>query len=214
MRPVTPPQLPRRKCLRVLIACESSGEVRRQFRLLGHDAWSCDLLPAEDHSHLHITGDALAAIRAGRPHTGMPWDLVIGHPPCTHLSSSGARWWPEKRADGRQQAAIRFVLDMVQACRRVGAAWAIENPVGILSTVWRKPDQIIQPWQYGHGEVKTTCLWLEKIPPLTPTRRVTGREQRCWKMPESPNRWRERSRTYRGIARAMARQWSAALLGG
>lgn len=136
----------------------------------------------------------------------MPWDLVIGFPPCTHLSSSGARWWPEKQADGRQAAAVFFVMNMWSL---PVPRLALENPVGRLSTDFRKPDQIIQPWQFGHGEVKTTCLWLRGLPPLVPTSVVSGREQRAWRMGSVPNRARERSRTYRGVAEAMASQWGA-----
>ncbi len=135
-----------------------------------------------------------------------PWDLGIFFPPCTHLCSSGARWWPEKRVD--QIKAAIFAQRLLDApIPSVG----LENPVGILSSVLRKPDQIIQPWQFGHGEVKTTCLWLKNLPKLVPTNVVAGREQKCWKMPPSADRCRERSRTYSGIAAAMASQWSQAL---
>lgn len=130
--------------------------------------------------------------------------MMIAHPPCTHLCVSGARWFREKRADGRQQAAIDFVLMLATApIPRI----AIENPVGILSSVWRKPDCIIQPWQFGHGETKATCLWLQGLPILTPTSIVAGREQRVWRLPPSPQRAQARSRTFPGIARAMAMQW-------
>lgn len=183
--------------MRVLIACESSGQVRRAFRSLGHDAWSCDLLPADDGSPFHILGDALAAIREG-------WDVLIAHPPCTHLSVSGARHFAAKRKDGRQQAAIEFFLELARAnIPRI----AIENPVCIMSSIWRKPDQIIQPWQYGHGETKATCLWLKNLPTLVPTNIVAGREQRIWKLPPTADRWKLRSETYSGIAEAMAQQW-------
>jgi site-specific DNA-cytosine methylase len=184
--------------MRVLIACEYSGAVRRAFRTRGHDAISCDILPAEDNSPHHIQGDVTAAI-------GEDWDMVIAFPPCTHLASSGARWFAEKRADGRQQAAIEFFLLLANcAAPRV----AVENPIGIMSTQYRKPDQIIQPWQHGHGETKATCLWLRNLPPLTPTDIVSGREPRIWKMAPGPDRAKERSRTYAGIADAMAAQWS------
>ena len=177
--------------------CESSATVREAFRLRGHDAWSCDLVPSERDGQ-HIIGDALKVIEWGC------WDLIIAHPPCTHLSSSGARWFKEKRADGRQQQAIHFFMQFAA----MGCDYAIENPIGVMSTRWRKPDQIIQPWQFGHGECKATCLWLNGLPPLTPTNIVPGREQRIWKMAPGPDRERERSRTFQGIAEAMADQWS------
>jgi site-specific DNA-cytosine methylase len=165
---------------------------------LGHDAISCDLLPSLKDGP-HYQGDVFDLLKPGHG-----FDLMIAFPPCTHLSSSGARWWSEKRADGRQQAAIGFVLDLAYAdVPRI----AIENPVGFLSTAWRKPDQIIQPWMFGDPFVKTTCLWLKDLPQLKPTNPVDGREQRCWKLPESPNRAMLRSLTYPGIARAMAEQW-------
>ena len=183
--------------MRILVACESSGAVRSAFRALGHDAWSCDLLPADDKSRYHMTADALTVLDRG-------WDLMIAHPPCTHLAVSGARWFPEKRASGEQQAAIDFFLALARApIPRI----AIENPVCIMSSVWREPDQIIQPWQFGHGEVKATCLWLKGLPPLVPTKIVTGRHARVHLMSPGPDRWKERSRTLSGIAEAMASQW-------
>jgi len=185
--------------MRVLVGCEFSGTVRRAFRQLGHDAWSCDLLPADDGSEHHIQGDALPVLTAG-------WDLMICHPPCTHLAVSGARYFAAKRADGRQQAALDFVQALLDApIPRI----ALENPVSIISTKIRKPDQIIQPFQFGHPETKATCLWLKNLPPLTPTNVVEGREQRVWKMPPSPDRWKKRSLTYPGIAKAMAEQWGS-----
>jgi site-specific DNA-cytosine methylase len=185
--------------MRVLVACEYSGVVRRAFRDRGHDAWSCDLLPSEDESENHIQGDAGSV--AWWP---KPWDMMIAHPPCTHLSVSGARWFPEKQASGEQQAAIAFFLALARApIPRI----AIENPICIMSSVWKKPDQIIQPWQFGHGETKATCLWLKGLPALVPTKVVAGREARIHKMPPGPDRWKERSRTYQGIANAMADQW-------
>lgn len=187
--------------MRVLCACEYSGRVRQAFRDLGHDAWSCDLLESEDGSPYHIQGDVMTVIGHG-------WDLMIGHPPCTHLSVSGARHFAAKRADGRQQEAIDFFLALARApIPRI----AIENPVCIMSSVWRKPDQTLQPWQYGHGETKATCLWLKNLPPLVPTNIVEGREARVHRMPPGPNRWKERSRTFEGIAQAMASQWGALL---
>ena len=185
--------------MRVLIACEYSGAVRREFRKRDHDAWSCDLEPAEDGSAYHIQGDAIEAAY------GSQWDMMLAFPPCTHLAVSGARWFAEKRADGRQQAALEFVRLLLDApVSRI----ALENPVSIISTAIRPPDQIIQPWQFGHGETKRTCLWLsQNLPLLTPTRTVSGRTPRVWKMAPGPNRSRERSRTFSGIARAMAAQW-------
>jgi hypothetical protein len=183
--------------MRVLIACEYSGRVREAFRRRGHDAWSCDLLEAEDGSQFHIQGDALEVIGRG-------WDLMVAHPPCTHLAVSGARHFEEKRADGRQQEAIEFFLSLARApIPRI----AIENPVCIMSSVWREPDQTIQPWMFGHGETKATCLWLKGLPPLVPTRMVEGRYPRVHLMPPGPDRWKERSRTYEGVAEAFAEQW-------
>ena len=183
--------------MRVLVACEYSGRVRNAFRALGHDAWSCDLLESEDNSRHHIQGDCMDAIKQG-------WDLLIAHPPCTHLAVSGSRWFPEKRASGEQQEAIEFFLSIARApVPRI----AIENPVCIMSSVWREPDQVIQPWQFGHGETKATCLWLKGLPPLVPTKIVPGREPRVHMMPPGPDRWKERSRTFEGVAAAMASQW-------
>lgn len=191
---------------RILVACESSGAVRDAFRALGHDAISCDLLPADVASPYHYQGDVTPLLSAR-----YRWDLIVAFPPCTHLASSGARHFAAKRADGRQAAGIAFArlfLDLPESiCPRV----AVENPVGILSTVVRKPTQIIQPWQFGHGETKATCLWLRNLPALTPTNVVSGREARIHRMAPSPLRWKLRSATYPGIAAAMADQWSAVL---
>ena len=183
--------------MRVLVACEYSGRVRNAFRARGHDAWSCDLLDAEDNSPYHIKGDALEVIGRG-------WDLLIAHPPCTHLAVSGARHFEAKKADGRQAQAVDFFLALARAPI---ARIAIENPVCIMSSIWRKPDQTIQPWQFGHGETKATCLWLKGLPHLVPTNIVSGRHQRVHLMSPGPDRWKERSRTYEGIAEAMAEQW-------
>lgn len=178
----------------VLIACEFSATVRQAFEQRGHYAMSCDLLPSEK-SGPHYQGDVRDIIGNG-------WDLMIAHPPCTHLSASGARWWPQKRTE--QAEALEFVRLLMDApIERI----AIENPVGIISSKIRKPEQIIQPWQFGHGEVKTTCLWLKNLAPLVPTNIVDGREQKAWKMSPSPTRWADRIRTYSGIAEAMAEQW-------
>lgn len=184
--------------MRVLIACEYSAAVRDAFRARGFDAWSCDLLPTEGDPRWHIQGDALQVAY------GQPWDMLIAHPPCTDLAVSGARHFAAKIADGRQGRALEFVQRLLDApIPRI----ALENPVSVISSKIRKPDQIIQPWQFGHGETKATCLWLENLPKLVPTDVVAGRDDRIHKMPPGPNRWKERSRTYRGIAEAFARQW-------
>ena len=183
--------------LRVLVACEFSGTVRRAFRALGHDAWSCDLLPAEDGDRHHIEGNAIEPAFWG------DWDLMIAHPPCTHLAVSGARWFKDKQAE--QAGALAFVQLLLDAPI---PHIALENPVSIISSRIRKPDQIIQPWQFGHGETKATCLWLKNLSKLVPTNIVEGREARIHKMPPGPDRWKECSRTFEGIAQAMAHQWS------
>jgi site-specific DNA-cytosine methylase len=183
---------------RVLIACEYSGTVRDAFLALGHEAMSCDLLPTETPGP-HYQGDV-------RDVLDYPWDLMIAHPPCTDLSVSGAKHFHAKRMDGRQQASVSFFMRLAKADI---PHIAIENPVCIMSSLWRKPDQKIQPWQFGHGETKATCLWLKNLPTLQPTQVVEGREQRVHRMPPSPDRWKERSRTFAGIANAMAEQWGA-----
>jgi site-specific DNA-cytosine methylase len=182
--------------MRVLVACEYSGAVRRAFRDMGHDAYSCDLLPAEDGEYIrHFQEDVRNVIPLG-------WDLMVAHPPCTHLSVSGARWFKDKQVE--QAEALQFVRDLLAApIKRI----ALENPISIISSRIRKPDQIIHPWQFGHGEVKATCLWLKGLPKLTPTNIVEGRHPKVHRMPPSPDRWKERSRTYAGIAQAMAEQW-------
>lgn len=182
--------------MKILIACEYSGAVRDEFLKLGHEALSCDLLPT-DVPGPHYQGDV-------RDVLDYPWDMLIAFPPCTHLAVSGARYFEEKRLDGRQHVGVSFFMSL--ALSRVPKI-AIENPVGIMSTMYRKPDQIIQPWQFGHGETKATCLWLKGLPKLKPTNIVEGREQRIWKMPPSVDRWKERSKTFPGIAVAMAQQW-------
>ena len=183
---------------RVLIACEFSGVVREAFRKRGHEAWSCDLLPAEDYQLFHWQCDVMDLLAEE------VFDMMIAFPPCTDLAVSGARWFKQKQKDGRQQRSIDFFMKLVNAdIPKI----AIENPIGIMSTHYRKPDQIIQPWQFGHGETKATCLWLKNLPKLEPTNIVEGREQRIWKMPPSKNRAKERSRTFQGIANAMAEQW-------
>jgi len=196
--------------MNVLIACEFSGAVRNAFREKGHDAWSCDLLPSEDESYWHIQGDVTKVAKTGWfcrlggiPDRYIKWDLMIAHPPCTHLAVSGARWFKDKQQE--QAEALAFV-QMLMDCDipRI----AIENPISIISSRIRKPDQIIQPWMFGHGETKATCLWLKNLPKLEPTNIVSGREAKVHRMPPGPDRWKERSRTYQGIADAMAAQWS------
>lgn len=180
--------------MKVLVACEFSGIVRDAFAREGHDAWSCDLLPSERPGQ-HLQCDIRGVLE-------QEWDLMIAHPPCTHLAVSGARWFAEKQKE--QAQAIEFFMLLANApIDRI----AVENPISIMSTRWRKPDQIIQPWQFGHGETKATCLWLKGLPLLVPTNVVAGREGRVWKLPPSPDRWKERSRTFLGIAEAMAKQW-------
>ena len=184
--------------MRVLVACEYSATVRDAFRELGHDAWSCDLLPTDGDPEYHFQGDVVDIMY------GQGWDLMIAHPPCTHLSVSGARHFAAKIADGRQQRALDFVQLLMDApIERI----AIENPISVISSKIRKPDQIIQPWQFGHGETKATCLWLKNLPKLEATNIVEGREQRMFRLPPSPDRWKIRSTTYKGIATAMASQW-------
>lgn len=183
--------------MRVLVACEFSGIVRDAFHALGHDAWSCDLLPSETEGQ-HIQEDVIKVIWS------QPWDLMIAHPPCTHLAVSGARFFKEKQLDGRQQEALDFFRKCLYApIPRI----AVENPISIISSHLRKPDQVIQPWMFGHGETKATCLWLKNLPPLLPTNFVKGREARVHHIAPSAARWKERSRTLLGIADAMAKQW-------
>ena len=164
----------------------------------GHEAMSCDILDTESPGP-HYKGDLFDVI-------DYPWDLAIFHPPCTHLSVSGSRHFAEKKMDGRQQAAVSFFMRIVRQSSHIPKV-AIENPVCIMSSLYRKPDQIIQPWQFGHGETKATCLWLKGLPLLTPTEIVEGREARIHRMPPSADRWKERSRTYQGIVDAMVNQW-------
>ena len=186
---------PKTLIVKVLIACEFSCIVRDAFRALGHDAWSCDLLPCEGDPKWHLQQDVL-------PLLGPKWDLMIAHPPCTYLCSSGARWWSGRQQE--QKEAIIFVKALLDApIERI----CLENPVGKLSTVIRKPDQIVQPWMFGHGEIKSTCLWLKGLPLLTPTNIVSGRKNKCHFAPDSKDRWKARSRTLPGLASAMAEQW-------
>lgn len=208
--------------INVLVACEESQEECKAFRARGHNAFSCDIQECSGgHPEWHIQGNVLEILEQttkfdwnntiefetadGEYHIiDGKWDLIIAHPPCTDLAVSGARWFPEKQRDFRQQKACVFFMQMILAdCDRI----AVENPIGIMSTVYRKPDQIIQPWQFGHGETKATCLWLKGLPKLQPTNIVGGREQRVWKMPPGPQRAKMRSKSYHGIAQAMAEQW-------
>ncbi|KVT22993.1 hypothetical protein WK48_23095 [Burkholderia ubonensis] len=199
--------------MRVLVACEYSGRVRDAFKARGHYALSCDLIPTETPGN-HYQGDVRDVLHDG-------WDLLIAHPPCTYLTVAGVRWlyhpddkhlptgerrshpnYPNRRRD--QAEALEFVrLLMAAPVEKI----AIENPVSVISSHIRKPDQVIQPWQFGHGETKATCLWLKNLALLTPTNIVEGREARVHMMPPGPDRWKDRSRTYEGIAEAMAAQW-------
>jgi len=190
---------------KVLVACEESQAVTIEMRKIGIEAYSCDIEPCSGgHPEWHLQQDVIPLLQDD-------WDMIIAFPPCTHLAVSGARWFKEKRADNRQQRGIGFFLQFAKAkCKRI----AIENPIGIMSTVWRKPDQIIQPYEFGHPERKATCLWLKNLPPLQPTNIVTGREQRIWKMPPSKERAKIRSKTFPGIAKAMAEQWGEVIING
>jgi site-specific DNA-cytosine methylase len=182
---------------KILIACEESQAVTKEFRALRHEAYSCDILACSGgHTEWHLQQDVTELLKE-------QWDMIIAFPPCTHLAISGARHFAKKRADGRQQQGIDFFMQFTN----LPCPTAIENPIGIMSTQWRKPDQIIQPWQFGHGETKATCLWLNGLPKLTPTNIVDGREQRIWKLPPSKDRAMLRSKTFPGIAKAMAEQW-------
>jgi site-specific DNA-cytosine methylase len=184
--------------MKVLVACEESQVVCNAFRARGHEAYSCDIVPTTGKNkwwHFQRSIFDVLALTKG-------WDMMIAFPPCTHLSVSGARWFKEKEIE--QKEAIRFFMKLVNAdIPKI----AIENPVGIMSTTYRKPDQIIQPWQFGHGETKATCLWLKNLPKLVPTNIVEGREHRVHKMAPGPNRARDRAVTFQGIAEAMAEQW-------
>ncbi len=183
----------------VLVACEESQAVTKELRRLGHEAYSCDIEPCSGgHPEWHLQQDVTQLLK-------IRWDMVIAFPPCTDLAVSGARYFEQKRKDGRQQKSIEFFMMFANCgCPKT----AIENPVGIMSGIYRKPDQIIQPWQFGHGETKRTCLWLKGLPKLESVDIVPGREQRVWKMPPGKDRAKMRSKTYPGIAKAMAEQWA------
>ena len=184
--------------MKILVACEESGIVTTEFRKSQHEAYSCDIMPTSGNPKWHIQGDVIPLLED-------KWEMIIAFPPCTHLSVSGARWFKEKQKDGRQKQGIDFFMHFVKCkCAKI----AIENPIGIMSTLWRKPDQIVQPWQFGHGETKATCLWLKGLPLLLPTKKVAGREPKVWLMSPGKDRARKRSKTYIGIAKAFAEQWS------
>lgn len=184
--------------MRILVACEESQTVCKAFRNYGHEAYSCDTEDCSGgHPEWHFKCDVLKVIN-------QKWDMILAFPPCTHLAVSGAKHFASKQKDGRQQKAIVFFMQMALA---KAPMVAVENPISIMSTCYRKPDQIIQPWQFGHGETKSTCLWLKGLPLLKPTQIVEGREQRIWKLPPTTDRAKLRSKTYQGIAEAMASQW-------
>lgn len=182
--------------MKVLIGCEFSGIIREAFKKKGHDSWSCDLLDTEIPGN-HIKGDIKNTLNKK-----WSWDLMVVHPPCKYLAVSGARWFKYRREE--QKKALNFVRFLMDApIEKI----CLENPISVISTQIRKPDQIIQPWMFGHGETKATCLWLKNLPKLEPTNIVEGREGRIWREPPSPERWKNRSRTYQGIAEAMSNQW-------
>jgi hypothetical protein len=184
--------------MKILVACEYSGKVREAFRRLGHDAWSCDLLPADDGSEFHIQGDCVPVIKCG-------WDLIIMHPPCTALAVSGNRWYGRGMPKHQERIdSMSWTVALFELAKAYAPRVAMENPVGVMPI---QATQYIQPWQFGHGETKKTGLWLHGLPPLTPTNIVDGREQRIWKLPPSSDRWKIRSETFQGIADAMADQW-------
>lgn len=183
--------------MRVLVACEYSGIVREAFRAKGHDAWSCDIDDTDYNPQYHIKDDVLN-------HLNEDWDMMIAHPPCTHLCVSGARWWATKDP-ALQQKALEFALTLLY-CIKIPRI-CLENPIGIISNI-QKPTQIIQPWEYGHGVTKATCLWLKHLPKLRPTKIVTPMFEECRNMRSGTNQAKDRSKTYSGIARAMADQWS------
>ena len=214
--------------MKVLVACESSGVVREAFRAKGHDAWSCDLLPADDGSKFHIQGDVLAQLGEG-------WDLVIAHPPCTYLCGSGVHWLKARKketAEAREREEARVAKrkidtekakEFFMAFTKLTCAWCIENPIGIMSTIYRKPDQIVQPYNFGHDASKRTCFWLKGLPKLENGVYVEprivmhrGKERKRWanqtdsgqnRMGPSKDRWKLRSKTYKGVAEAMAAAW-------
>lgn len=211
------------KPMKILVACEESQAVCIELRKLGHEAYSADIQECSGgHPEWHILGDVIPIINGDCKFTTMDgmeheivgqWDMLICFPPCTNLASSGARWFPQKQLDGSQQKSVEFFLTFTRAkCKRI----VIENPIGIMSTQYRKPDQIIQPWMFGHPEKKATCLWLKGLPPLRPTNDVSeymktlpkNQQERLYYLSPGPERAKLRSKTYPGIAKAMASQWS------
>lgn len=193
--------------MKILVACEESQAVTIEMRRLGHEAFSCDIEPCSGgHPEWHLQEDVTPLLK-------QRWNMIIAFPPCTHLAVSGAAWFEQKRKDGRQQAAIDFFMMFANAdCERI----AIENPVGIMSTVYKKPSQIVQPYEYGHPEQKKTCLWLKGLPLLQPTNNVydqmmelpKNKRERLHYLPPSPEKAKLRSKTFPGIAKAMAEQWA------
>ena len=192
--------------MKILCACEESQAVTKEFRALGHDAYSCDILPCSGgHPEWHLQQDVTELLE-------QEWDMIIAFPPCTHLAVSGAAWFEQKRKDGRQQQGIDFFMLFANVkCKKV----CIENPIGIMSKRWRKPDQIVQPWMFGHPESKATCFWLKGLPKLIETNNVKSifnslpknQQQRLHYLPPSKDRGHLRSKTFEGIAKAMAEQW-------
>ena len=186
--------------MKVLVGCEFSGTVRRAFAEKGHEVYSCDLLRSDDNSSYHYQEDVFKTISRH-----VDWDLIIMHPPCTHLTVSGNRWYGKNKPDHyKRQEAIVWTMKLWETAKECSKMVCMENPVGVLPI---KPTQYIQPWQFGHGEQKKTGLWLHNLPKLIPTNIVKGREQRIWKMGPSSDRWKKRSLTFNGIASAMAEQW-------
>ncbi len=187
--------------MKVLVACEYSGTVRDAFRRMGHDAWSCDILPCDADPTFHYQKGIYQLLHGCERNE---WDLIIAHPPCTYLAVSGNRWYS---GSVERDVSIAWTIGLAELMTEKAGRWAIENPVGVLSSEWRKPDQYVQPWQFGHGETEKTGLWLHNLPKLTPSNIVEGRESRIHKMPPSADRGKLRSLTYKGIAEAMAFQW-------
>jgi hypothetical protein len=186
--------------MKVFVGGEYSGIIRDAFIRKGHEAVSCDFLDTEKAGP-HYKGDLFDLI-------DYPWDLAIFHPPCTDTAVSGAKHFEQKKLDGRQYKSVAFFMQIVRRSEHIPRV-CIEHPVSIMSSLWRKPDQVIQPWQFGHGETIATCLFLKGLPVLKPTKIVDGREPKVHFMPPGPERWKDRSRTYAGIGEAMADQWGS-----
>ena len=213
--------------MKILVACEESQAVTIELRRLGHEAYSCDIIPCSGgHPEWHIMQNVLPLLNGNSSFKTMDgteqsietrWDMIIAFPPCTHLAVSGAAWFEQKRKDGRQPEAIDFFMMFANAdCERI----AIENPVGIMSRIYKKPSQIVQPYEYGHMEQKRTCLWLKGLPLLRPTNNVydemvklpKNKRERLHYLPPSPERAKLRSKTFPGIAKAMAEQWAGGMV--